>query len=236
MIKKSVLLVLCISVLLTFSACTGTQKENAGVPASPGYEVIVEDVSDDIDYVAITKDVGPIAHTAQWNSPSEIPVEELLHWYTRYIVGINGDDPAALQSYAVEGTEELHIPASEFEDATLTFFGLEKEHLRLALGNYDKTNQIYKLPMEDVPVSCNVKQVQIAGSSAQVYFELDNGSDTKESYCLTIDTSNGIRFVSCTTAPSEDISENLQAEEHRTEEINEKAPSSASESDSSEDD
>lgn len=232
MIKKTILLMLCISMALALSACAESQNGSADtLSSSENEKIAVEDVSGNIDYVAIAKEVGPIAYSAQWGTPKEIPVEELLRWYTRHIVGSNGDNPAALQSYVEEGTEELNIPASEFENSAYTFFGLEKEYLRLDSEFYDESNQIYRLPMESESISCNVEQIQIAGSSVQVYFTLDS-NNIKKSCCLIIDTSDGVRFISCMESPvvsTEDLQENQTSEE-----IDEKGPGSASESDNSE--
>ena len=232
MIKKTTLLMLCISMALALSACAESQNGSADtLSSSENEKIAVEDVSGNIDYVAIAKEVGPIAYSAQWGTPKEIPVEELLRWYTRHIVGSNGDNPAALQSYVEEGTEELNIPASEFEDSAYTFFGLEKEYLRLDSEFYDETNRIYRLPLEDTSISCNVEQVQIVGSNVQVYFTLDS-NNIKKSCCLTINTSDGVRFISCAESPvvsTEDMLGNQNGGK-----INEKGPSSASESDNSE--
>ena len=227
MIKKTTLLMLCISIVFALSACAGSQKESVDVLSSSeeseNAKITVEDVSGNIDYVAISKEVGPIAYTVQWGTPKEIPVEELLRWYTRHIVGANGDNPAALQSYAVKETKEFNIPASEFEDSAYTFFGLEKEYLRLDSEFYDETNRIYRLPMEDTSISCNVEQVQIVGSNVQVYFTLDS-NNIKKSCCLTINTSDGVRFISCAESPvvsTEDMLGNQNGGK-----INEKGPSS----------
>ena len=235
MIKKTTLLMLCISIVFALSACAGSQKESVDVLSSSeeseNAKITVEDVSGNIDYVAISKEVGPIAYTVQWGTPKEIPVEELLRWYTRHIVGANGDNPAALQSYAVKETKEFNIPASEFEDSAYTFFGLEKEYLRLDSEFYDETNRIYRLPMEGTSITCNVEQVQIVGSNVQVYFTLDS-NNIKKSCCLTINTSDGVRFISCAESPvvsAEDMLGNQNGGK-----INEKGPSSASESDNSE--
>ena len=237
MIKKTTLLMLCISIVFALSACAGSQKENVDVLSSSekseNAKITIEDVSGNIDYVAIAKEVGPIAYTVQWGTPKEIPIEELLRWYTRHIVSANEDNPVALQPYVVEETKEFNIPASEFEGSAYTFFGLEKEYLRLDSEFYDETNRIYRFPMEGTSISCNVEQVQIVGSNVQVYFTLDS-NNIKKSCCLTIDTSDGVRFVSCAESPvvsTEDLRESQASEE-----IDKKGPGSASESDSSEED
>lgn len=228
--KKAMTILLCAVLMGSLSACSGgSEPESSSIPSQ--VDTVIEDTASDFDYVAMAEDVGPIAASVLWEDPSEIPVRDLLGWYVRCVLAMNADDPSALDGYRTEGSEDYQIPAAEFEEAVKTYFGLEKERLEVASDVYNSEAQIYTLSPSQLPqVACTVQQVQISGENLQIYFTLSSSSDGNSGsarvYALTVDTSDGIRFVSCIEADSSE----LASGEAQPAEENEEALGSASES------
>lgn len=240
--KRAALILLCAVLMGSLSACSGgNEPESSSIP-SPS-ETVIEDMSSDFDYVAMAEDVGPIAASALWQDPAQIPVRDLLGWYVRCILATNSGDPSALDPYLSEDAGSYQIPAGEFEEAVKTYFGLEKDHLEAAADLYDSENQIYSISLSQIKqAACTVQQVEIAGNMLQIYFTLNTGSENSGSsnekvYNLTVDTSDGIRFVSCTEADPSALKSDEGTLEGETDEVDfnseaqsdVEAPSSSSE-------
>lgn len=219
--KRFLLLLCCFAIICAFSACSqNTQESSSAAGASnsgPSEEVaIIDDISSNLDYVAITEDVGPIAAVVQWTTPEEIPVTELLGWYLRYYSATNAAEDDPLAAYRQEDTDTLLVAASDFEKAAGEFFGLGTEYLQSDPTVYDAEKKGYLAPTDllKANASCVVRKVDIAGKNVLVSFDLVSSFEGSKSYQLIINTSDGIQFKSCSA-----ISDG----------INEKAPDSSTE-------
>ena len=219
--KRILLLLCCFAIVCTFSACSqNTQEPSSAAETSnsgSSEEVaIIDDISSNLDYVAITEDVGPIAAVVQWTAPGEIHVTELLGWYLRYYSATNVAEEDPLAAYRQEGTDALLVTAADFEKAAGEFFGLSAEYLQSDTTVYDaeKKGYLASADLLEADTSCVVRKVDIAGENVLVDFDLISSSEGSKSYQLIINTSDGIQFKSCSTI---------------SDEINEKAPDSPTE-------
>ena len=210
--KKLAALFFCIVAVCALSSCSndnGSSSDNE-LSSIPEVQTFEEESRSELDYNTIAADVGPILHTASWENPTEIPIEELLKWYVRYISGEHAVDPEYMSKYRVEDSDALHIPAGEFEDAAAQFFGLEAETLQKS-DSYYADEQAYTIAAEGedtAAVSCNVTRVTIGGAEVVIYFDLVADEAEPVIGMLTVEkSSDGIRFVSCVPVESDELEE-----------------------------
>lgn len=215
--KQILLFLCCFATVCTFSACS-QELSTSEVSSSILSEdmATIDDISSNLDYVAITEDVGPIAATVQWTTPGEIPVTELLGWYLRYYSATNAAEADPLAAYRQEDSDVLLVTATDFEMTVGEFFGLDTEYLQSDPTIYNAEKKGYLIPADllEANVSCVVRKVDIAGGNVLVTFDLISSSEGSKSYQLLINTADGLRFESCS----------LYAEEVISDEANEKAP------------
>ena len=216
--KKAAIVLLCVALSCICAVCA-YPKEAAPAPVSAPAERATENPSSDpdpdsdsdsdsdldrdaidVDLVALTEDLAPIAYAAPWHTPSDIPVRELLGWYFRCVVTIREDDPAALDAYRAEGSDDLCVPADAFEQAVQRHFALDSEHLRRASDAYDGESQTYRLPAQEAfpEVACIVKNISIDHATTRIYFTAENDGQAPI-YCLTLydDIPDALQILSC---------------------------------------
>lgn len=240
--RKSVMFLACAVSACVLAACSaggsssGTSEDLSNIPDS---QVLLEASSPGVDYDAVASVIGPILHAAEWEKPSDIPVEELLDWYIRYVSEEYIIDPEYMTRYEVEGSDELHIPAGEFENAAFTFFGLESAYLQ-EMDAYHESGHFYAVPAaaEDADsISCSVTRVTIKGNEAAIYFDLAAGEEEPIIGMLTIEkNSSGFKAISCLQVESDELEEEEPGESVKTEttddaETSEAAPDDASQED-----
>lgn len=175
--------------------------------------MIIDDISSNLDYVAITEDVGPIAAGCSVDHSGR----NTCYWAFGLVFALlfchNAAEDDPLAAYRQEDTDTLLVAASDFEKAVGEFFGLGTEYLQSDPTVYDAEKKGYLAPTDllKANASCVVRKVDIAGKNVLVDFDLISSSEGSKSYQLVINTSDGIQFKSCTTISNE---------------INEKAPDS----------
>lgn len=201
--KQILLFLCCLAAVCTFSACSqepsSISESETSQSVSSENLTTIDDISSNLDYVAITEDVGPIAATVQWTTAEEIPVTDLLGWYLRYYSATNAVKEDPLAAYRQEDTDVLLITAADFEKTAGEFFGLSVEYLQsdLIVYNAEKNGYLVSADLLKTGVSCVVRKVDIAGESVLVTFDLTSSSEGRRSYQLAINTADGLRFESC---------------------------------------
>lgn len=212
--KRILLFLCCFAITCTFSACSqNTQGPSSAAETSNSGSseeaAIIDDISSNLDYVAITEDVGPIAAAVQWTTPEEIPVTELLGWYLRYFSATNAAEEDPLAAYRQEDSDVLLVTAADFEKTAGEFFGLSTEYLQSDPTVYNAEKKGYLAPTDllEANTSCVVRKVDIAGKNVLVTFDLISSSEGSKSYQLVINNADGLRFESCSAIPDE-IDEN----------------------------
>ena len=193
--KEWMALAACMA-LIPLAACSA----DAG-PADNASEKSISSLSTQLDYGEIAENVGPIAAVTCWSDPSQIPVREVLGWYLRYYADSYQDAEDPFAPYRVESDPDfLYIPATTFEQAAKSFFGMDAAYLESeSEGFYHSDSEEYIVPesLMHPPAACAARNSSLYDDLVQVQFDLSSQTLGSRSYVLTIDLQDGMRFVSC---------------------------------------
>ena len=204
--KKIAVFLICIAAACSLSGCSDKSADlqvDVNQSYIPDAQTLLEDAYSGLNYDTIT---ATILQKTEWQSPSDIPMEELLGWYIR-------SNPTCITKYQAENTQELHIPAEEFENAAFQFFGLQSEYLRNS-NTYHVNDHFYTFTTqaeEDLSIVCSVTRATIRGDEVIIYFDLSAGEDEPAIGMLTIHRNgNSYQAISCVQV----LSDALEEEEH----------------------